>query len=283
MDKIILESYGKINLSLDVLYKRDDGYHELNTIMQEIDLKDIIEIQEMDKGIEIQCNVEGVPLNNKNLVYRAWEEMVKVLGEDRGAKIIIDKQIPVASGLAGGSSNAAQVLKGLNKLWKLDLSQKELMDIGVKIGADVPFCIMGGTAYAKGIGEELTRLKLFSNKMLLLANPGIPISTVDVYNSLDLNTKEKHRDIKQIIKYIEKEDTEALAKNMFNIMENVVIRKYPIIAEIKEDMLKYGALGSLMSGSGATVFGIFNDEDKLYKCKEELEKKVDRLIVTKTI
>ena len=283
MDKIILESYGKINLSLDVLYKRDDGYHELNTIMQEIDLKDIIEIQEMDKGIEIQCNVEGVPLNNKNLVYSAWEEMVKVLGEDRGVRIIIDKQIPVASGLAGGSSNAAQVLKGLNKLWKLDLSQKELMDIGVKIGADVPFCIMGGTAYGEGIGEELTRLKPFSNKMLLLANPGIPISTVNVYNSLDLNTKEKHTDIKQIIKYIEKEDTEALAKNMFNIMENVVIRKYPIIAEIKEDMLKHGALGSLMSGSGATVFGIFDDEDKLYKCKEELEKKVDRLIVTKTI
>ena len=283
MDKIILESYGKINLSLDVLYRRDDNYHELNTIMQEIDLKDIIEIQEIDKGIEIQCNVESVPLNNKNLVYRTWEEMVKVLGEDRGAKIIIDKQIPVAAGLAGGSSNAAQVLKGLNKLWKLDLSQKELMDIGVKIGADVPFCIMGGTAYAKGIGEELTRLKLFSNKMLLLANPGIPISTVDVYNSLDLNTKEKYKDIKQIIKYIEKEDTEALAKNMFNIMEKTVIKKYPIIAEIKEDMLKCGALGSLMSGSGATVFGIFNDEDKLYKCKEELEKKVDRLIVTKTI
>ena len=283
MDKIILESHGKINLSLDVLYKRDDNYHELNTIMQEIELKDTIILKEIDKGLKIECNDKDVPLDNKNLVYKAWEEIINILGENRGIHINIDKKIPVASGLAGGSSNAATVLKGLNELWQLGLSQKELMEIGLKIGADVPFCIMGGTAYAEGVGEKFTRLKSFSNKMLLLANPGIPISTVNVYKSLDLNAKKKHMDIKEIIKYIEKDDLELLAKNMFNIMEDAVIKKYPIIAEIKEDMLKHGALGSLMSGSGATVFGIFDDEEKLYKCKEELEKKIDRLIVTKTI
>ncbi len=283
MDKIILESYGKINLSLDVLYRRDDNYHELNTIMQEIELKDTIILKEIDKGLKIECNDKDVPLDNKNLVYKAWEEIINILGENRGIHINIDKKIPVASGLAGGSSNAAAVLKGLNELWKLGLSQKELMEIGLRIGADVPFCIMGGTAYAEGIGEKLTRLKPFSNKMLLLANPGIPISTVNVYNSLDLSAKGKNTDIKQIIKYIEKEDLEALAQNMFNTMENVVIREYPIIAEIKEDMLKYGALGSLMSGSGATVFGLFDDEGKLEKCKEELNKKVPIVIGTRTI
>lgn len=282
MDKIVLESYGKINLFLDVLYKREDNYHELRTVMQEIKLSDTIEIEEINKGIEIQCNNKDLPLGKENLVYRAWEEMKKVLGEDRGVKIYIDKRIPIASGLAGGSSNAAQVLKGLNQLWELNLSQKELMDIGLKIGADVPFCIMGGTAYAKGVGEELRGLKSFSNKMILLANPEIPISTVNVYNNLDLNTKKKDVDVKQIIQYIEEDNLKALSKNMYNIMEELVMKKYPIIAEIKEDMLESGALGSLMSGSGATVFGIFDDEEKLKACAKKLDKKVPIVIATET-
>lgn len=283
MNKIILESNGKINLSLDVLYKREDGYHELNTIMQEIDLKDTIILKEIYKGMEIQCDNKAVPLNKENLVYKAWEKMVDIAGQNRGIHITIDKQIPVASGLAGGSSNAATVLKGLNKLWDLKLSKKELMDIGLEIGADVPFCIMGGTAHANGVGEKLTKLKPFSQKMLLLANPGIPISTVNVYNNLSLDSKKDNINIQQIIKFIEEDDLASLAKNMSNIMEEVVIQKYPIIDEIKKDMIKCGALGSLMSGSGPTVFGLFDDEDKLYKCKRELEKKVSKVIVAKTV
>lgn len=283
MNKIILESNGKINLSLDVLYKREDGYHELNTIMQEIDLKDTIILKEIYKGMEIQCDNKAVPLNKENLVYKAWEKMVDIAGQNRGIHITIDKQIPVASGLAGGSSNAATVLKGLNKLWDLKLSKKELMDIGLEIGADVPFCIMGGTAHANGVGEKLTELKSFSQKMLLLANPGIPISTVNVYNNLNLDSKKDNINIQQIIKFIEEDDLASLAKNMSNIMEEVVIQKYPIIDEIKKDMIKCGALGSLMSGSGPTVFGLFDDEDKLYKCKRELEKKVSKVIVAKTV
>lgn len=170
MEEIVLESFAKINLALDVLYKRDDGYHEINTLMQQIDLKDNIILRNREKGIEIQCNDKDVPLDNTNLVYKAWEKIIEKTGINKGIHIIIDKNIPLASGLAGGSSNGTAVLKGLNQLWELNLSEKELMDIGLEIGADIPFCIIGGTAWGKGVGEKLTRLKSFSNKMFLLAN-----------------------------------------------------------------------------------------------------------------
>jgi len=281
MEKIILESHGKINLSLDVLYKREDGYHELNTIMQEIELKDTIILREINKGIEIQCNNKELPLDETNLVFKAWEKIVDKVGENRGIHITLDKQIPIAAGLGGGSSNAAAVLKGLNELWDLKLSQEELMDIGVEIGADVPFCIMGGTAHARGIGEKLTKLKPFSGKMLLLANPGIFVSTEKVYNNLDLNCGE-NINIEEIISFMEKGNLLKLGQNMANTMEKTVINKHPIIDEIKKEMLKHGALGSLMSGSGPTVFGLFDQEEKLHKCKEELEKKIPLVIATKT-
>ena len=281
MEKIILKSYGKINLSLDVLGKREDGYHELNTIMQEIELKDTIIIEERNKGIEIKSNNKDLPLDSNNLVYKAWEKIVDKVGENRGVSINIDKQIPIAAGLAGGSSNAGAVLKGLNQLWGLGLSQEELMDIGVEIGADVPFCIMGGTAWAQGIGEKLSKLKAFSGKILLLANPGIFVSTEKVYNNLDL-AYNGNINIEKIVQYMEEENLLKLGENMANIMENTVVKEYPIIDEIKETMLSYGALGSLMSGSGPTVFGLFEDERKLWRCKEELEKKIPIVIVTET-
>ncbi|CCQ93892.1 4-diphosphocytidyl-2-C-methyl-D-erythritol kinase [[Clostridium] ultunense Esp] len=283
MDEIVLESFGKINLALDVLYKRDDGYHEINTLMQQIDLKDRIIIKNREKGIEIQCNDKDVPLDNTNLVYRAWEKIIEKTGVNKGAHIIIDKKIPVAAGLAGGSSNGAAVLKGLNLLWNLDLSEKQLMEIGLEIGADIPFCILGGTAWAKGVGEKLTKLKNFSNKMVLLANVGIPISTASVYNNLDLKGINTEIHMEKMIKYMEEDNLPKLAKNMANVMEGVVIKKYPIIGEIKKDMIRCGALGSIMSGSGPTVFGLFDDEEKLYRCKEELEGKIPKVLVAKTI
>ncbi len=283
MDEIVLESFGKINLALDVLYKRDDGYHEINTLMQQIDLKDRIIIKNREKGIEIQCNDKDVPLDNTNLVYRAWEKIIEKTGVNKGAHIIIDKKIPVAAGLAGGSSNGAAVLKGLNLLWNLNLSEKELMEIGLEIGADIPFCILGGTAWGKGVGEKLIRLKKFSNKMVLLANMGIPISTASVYSNLNLNGTNTRICIEEMIKHIEEDNLPKLAENMANIMEEVVIKEYPIVEEIKRDMIKYGALGSIMSGSGPTVFGLFDDEEKLYRCKRELERKIPKVLTAKTI
>ena len=283
MNEIILEAFGKINLSLDVLHKRTDGYHELNTIMQQIDLKDTIILREIKEGIIIECNDEGVPLDHTNLVYKAWEKIVERTGVNKGIHISINKKIPIASGLAGGSTDGAAVLKGLNTLWDLNLSEEELRNIGLEIGADIPFCIMGGTAHAKGIGEKLTKLKTFSNKMVLLANVGIPISTAYVYGSLNLSSIDNRIDIDKMVKYIEEDDLPRLAKNMANVMEQVVIKEYPIIDEIKKDMIRHGALGSIMSGSGPTVFGLFDDEEKLYRCKNELEKRIEKVFVAKTI
>jgi len=282
MNELTLESYGKINLSLDVLYKRDDGYHELNTIMQQVDLKDRIILRNRDSGIKIECNKAEVPLDHNNLVYKAWKKLSKRMGIDRGIHIILDKEIPVAAGLAGGSSNAATVLKGLNILWDLNLSQEELRKIGMSLGADIPFCIMGGTAHARGIGEKLTKLKGFSNKMVLLADMGIPISTSSVYENLDLNSRDRI-DVDRLVKYIENDDLHNLARNMENMMEDTVIRKHPIIGRIKEYMIRCGALGSIMSGSGPTVFGLFDEKEKLYRCKEGLEGKVKKVYIARTI
>lgn len=283
MEEIILDAYGKINLALDVLYKRDDGYHEIDTVMQQIDLKDTLILKDRDSGISIESNEKSIPLDERNLAYKAWKKMVERVKVNRGVDITIIKRIPVAAGLAGGSTDAAAVIKGLNMLWDLNLSQEELMKIGKEIGADVPFCIFGGTAQAKGIGERLKRIKSFSNKLILLVNIGVEVPTEYVYKSLNLNNKNLVVDVDKLIGYIDRDDLKKVAENMGNKLESVVIKEYPIIEIIKEEMVKLGALGALMSGSGPTVFGIFDDENKLYSCKERMERKYKKVIVTKTI
>ncbi len=284
MDEVVIDAYGKINLALDVLYPRNDGYHEIDTIMQQIALKDTITLKNIE-GYRpiIECDNKDVPLDETNLAYKAWEKLVEKTNVRRGIHITIEKNIPVAAGLAGGSTNAAAVLKGLNILWNLNLSEKSLMEIGLEIGADVPFCILGGTAHARGIGEKLKKIKSFSNKLILLANIGEQVSTAYVYKNLDLKNRDKRIDVGKIVEYIEEDDLKKVAENMANIMESVVIRDYPIIADVKKAMIEHGALGSLMSGSGPTVFGIFADEEKLLRCKEFLERKVEKVFITKTI
>lgn len=281
MKKITMYSYGKINLGLDVLYKRQDGYHEINTIMQQISLKDTLIIEENKDDIILKSNKNNLPLDSTNLMYKAWEKLREKTNIKKGVKISLDKQIPIAAGLAGGSSNAAAVLRGLNSLWDLKLSEEELRRIGVEIGADVPYCIMGGTAYAEGIGERLTKLKSFSGKSVLLVNPGIEVSTEYVYKNLEIKKSPKVN-IKNIIKYIEKNDIKSLGENIENIMEDVVMKKHPIIEEIKRDMKNCGAVGALMSGSGPTVFGLFDDKDKLDYCKEKFIKKLNKAIILET-
>lgn len=283
MEEIILDAYGKINLALDVLYKRDDGYHEIDTVMQQIELKDTLILKDRDSGISIESNEKSIPLDERNLAYKAWKKMVERVKVNRGVDITIIKRIPVAAGLAGGSTDAAAVIKGLNMLWDLNLSQEELMKIGKEIGADVPFCIFGGTAQAKGIGERLKRIKSFSNKLILLVNIGVEVPTEYVYKSLNLNNRNLVVDVDKLIGYIDRDDLKKVAENMGNKLESVVIKEYPIIEIIKEEMVKLGALGALMSGSGPTVFGIFDDENKLYSCKERMERKYKKVIVTKTI
>ena len=281
MRELIIESYGKVNLALDVLYKREDGYHEINSIMQQISLKDRLIFSDKKEGIKIESNDCNLPLDSSNLVHRAWAKLKDISGINRGIHIKIDKQIPIAAGLAGGSANGAATLKALNTLWDLNLSIEELMTIGKSLGADVPFCLLGGTASAKGIGERLTPLKPFKDKFILLGNPGIGISTAYAYSKLD--TMVERIDIDNIISCMNNEDLPCVAKSMKNIMEPYIIKENPIIGEIKRSMIKHGALGALMSGSGPTVFGLFDDKEKMIFAHRKLSEKINKVYNCTTI
>lgn len=282
MEQLILESYGKINLGLDVLYKRADGYHELNTVMQQISLKDKLIFKEIDRGIKVESRGLKIPLDSTNLVYRAWEYLKELSGIDKGIHITIEKNIPVAAGLAGGSSNGAATLKALNQLWNLNLSLEELMKIGVKLGADIPFCLLGGTALAEGIGDILTPLKSFNDVYILLGNPGIGVSTEYAYSKLELKEK-KIIDISKLIFCMDKKDLKCVGNSLENIMEKTIIEENPIIKRIKDNMLDNGALGTLMSGSGPTVFGLFEDEQSIKYAKQKLLEIIDKVYICKTI
>ncbi|MTI69381.1 MAG: 4-(cytidine 5'-diphospho)-2-C-methyl-D-erythritol kinase [Firmicutes bacterium] len=280
---MVLDAYAKINLALDVIGKRNDGYHELRMIMQQVNLKDKITIKERKKDVVIKCDNPLVPTDESNLVYKAYEILKNKFNIDKGIYIEIEKNIPVAAGLAGGSSNAAAVLKGLNKLWNLNLADKELMDIAVNIGADVPYCIMGKTALAEGIGEKLTKLPSFSDKFILLTKPNIEVSTAYVYKNLNFKEIDKRPDVFSIIEAMNNNDLNFVANNMINVLENVTTKEYSIINEIKQTMVKYNALGSLMSGSGPTVFGIFDNEKDIKKCRDKLKEEFKEVFIAKTL
>ena len=261
MNTIELKARAKINLSLDVLSKRSDGYHEVRMIMQTLELHDRVILKEISEGIEIQCNSPWVPSNNQNIAYKAAELIIRSYGIKAGVSININKRIPVAAGLAGGSSNAAAVLKGLNEMFLLGISEDELMMLGKQIGADVPYCIRGGTMLSEGIGEILTLLSQMPKTPVVLVKPKIGVSTAWVYKNLDLENINQRPETNLLVEAIGNKDIKGLASNMVNVLESVTIPKYPIIDEIKIKMIKSKALGSMMSGSGPTVFGIYEDDE----------------------
>lgn len=279
--KLQLDSYAKINLSLDVVRKRYDGYHEIRSVMQQIDLSDQLSFSENKNGVIITCDNDQVPVDKSNLVYKAWEELSKLAKTKIGIRVHIKKRIPVAAGLAGGSTNCATALNALNKLWDLALTEKELMDIGIKIGADVPYCLMGGTALAEGVGEKLTQLRSFKDKSMLIANPGIQISTSYAYSKLELGKNKKN--MEEILNCIDNMDIHCISKKMYNVMEDSIIPEHPQIGKLKEKMVKRGALGALMSGSGASVFGLYDDIDYLKFAEKKLKKEVPFIFSAKTI
>ena len=281
MKELIIESFGKINLALDILYKRQDNYHEISSIMQQISLKDKLIFTELKDGIIMECDNKELPLDSSNLIYKAWEKMKEVTKINRGLHVKIEKNIPIAAGLAGGSSNGAATLEALNYLWGLNFTKEELMKIGLSLGADMPFCILGGTAKAEGIGEILTPLKPFKDKHILLGNPGIGISTAYAYGRLTLN--EERYDIEGLIKCMESDDMSCVASKMKNKMEAAIIMENPIIDDIKSTMLENGALGALMSGSGPTVFGLFDDMDKMETAYSKLSQRIDKVYKCTTI
>jgi len=271
MDFIKIKARAKINLSLDVKAKRPDGYHEVCMVMQTIALHDIVCVEKAGRGLEVTCNNPKIPVGSGNIAYRAAQIMMEKYGIDKGIKITIDKRIPVAAGLAGGSTDAAAVLKGINTLFSLGLEQHELMDIGKSIGADVPFCIKGGTVLAEGIGEILTELVPLPEVSIVLATPKIDVSTAWVYNNLDLNVVRSRPDTCAIINAIEKRDIDTLAKNMKNVLETVTVSRYRVIDEIKARLVSLGAAGSIMSGSGPSVFGVFTDAQRAKNAYSEMK------------
>ena len=238
----------------------------MRMVMQTVYLYDQIwMVKTKEPGIRLSTNLFYLPVNENNLAYRAAELLMKEFGIQEGIKIILDKHIPVAAGMAGGSSNAAAVLFGMNRMFSLGLSQKELMERGVSLGADVPYCIMRGTVLAEGIGEKLTPLPPMPRCFVLLAKPSISVSTKMVYEKLDSHEIAKHPDIDGIIEGLKGRDLLSVAACMGNVLEKVTVEAYPVINEIKEVMKKQGALNAMMSGSGPTVFGLFDDKKKAKK------------------
>lgn len=263
--KLLVKAPAKINLTLDVLHKRMDGYHEVEMIMTTIDLADRLELFLLDEDrIRIISHNRFVPDDERNLAYQAAQLLKERYKIKKGVAIQIEKTIPVAAGLAGGSSDAAAVLRGLNKLWDLGLSLDELAELGSEIGSDVSFCVYGGTALAKGRGELITELPAPPTCWVILAKPSIGVSTADVYRRLELS-RISHPNTKEMIKAIETNDYCKVCENMGNVLEDVTMKMHPEVALIKDQMKRFGADAVLMSGSGPTVFGLVQHDSRLHR------------------
>ena len=278
-----IKAYGKVNISLDVVGKREDGYHLLSMIMQNIDIYDEIEVEKQECGIILECNKSYVPVDNRNLAYKAAEIFKERYDIVDGVKINIEKNIPVSAGLAGGSTDAAAVLKVMNKLFNVNATEEELMELGLKLGADIPYCIHGGTALCEGIGEIITPIKPFRDKIVVLVKPAFGVSTKEVYKNFNLEKVKQHPKTAEIINAIENDDLNFVASNMKNLLENVTLRKHKILIKIKEEMNACGAINSMMSGSGPTVFAFFDDMLKAQRCFEKMKKKYSDVFITRTI
>jgi len=255
----------KINLTLDVLHKRPDGYHEVEMIMTTVDLADRIGLEVREDGaIHILSVDRFVPNDHRNLAYQAAKILKDIYRVKQGVSITIEKNIPVAAGLAGGSSDAAATLKGLNVIWELGLSLDELAEIGSKIGSDVPFCVYGGTALATGRGEKIQELPSPANCWIVLAKPTLGVSTADIYGNLKIN-EIKHPNTALMIESIQQKDFDLMCSSVGNVLEDVTLKLYPEVAGLKDQMKKFGADAVLMSGSGPTVFGIVDHETRVQR------------------
>ena len=272
MDSVVIKAMAKVNLGLDVLRRRENGYHDVKMVMQTVNLYDTLTLSKIEEGIVITTNTGELPLNEDNLIYKAAKLLFEHVGQNAGVAIHLDKQIPIAAGMAGGSTDAASTLLGLNLLYEFGLNKEELAEIGVKIGADVPYCIYGGTCLSEGIGEVLTKLPDAPDCYVVIAKPGIGVSTKYVYENLHIETVSEHPDIDGMIEAIKAGSLDGVAAKMENVLEIVTIKRYPEIETMKKCLLDNGAENALMSGSGPTVFGIFKEENiakhALFKLEE---------------
>lgn len=277
------KGYAKINLTLDVLGKRKDGYHDLVSIMQTVDLYDTLTFFPLDSGIELTSDCNSLPNDERNLAYKAALLLQQRTGFAGGVKIELIKRIPLMAGLAGGSADAAAVLRGLNRLWNLRLKYEELWELACELGSDVPFCLNGGTCLAEGRGEILTPLKLKQPVWLLLLKPEIAVSTKNVYQALDLKKLQKRPNQKKMQQALENGDLSMLALNLVNVLEIVTLASYPELKGYKQDLQKLGATGVLMSGSGPTIFALAESREQAEGWKEQIHSKMESIIVTRMI
>lgn len=284
LKELRIRAYGKINLYLDVLSKREDGYHNIETVFHSIDLHDEVILRERSaNGITVSCNHPDIPIDNKNIAYRAAESISDAVDGIGGLEIQINKRIPVAAGLAGGSANAAAVLFGIDELYELGLTKETLMTIGAALGADVPFCIQGGAAIGTGIGDKLNPLPPLTDVTILLVNMGLAISTAEVFKNLHIPLTKQENSSIIIRQCIEKCDVIGVGKNLYNYLEFQVFHKHPELAVLKTKLTTQpGCYGALMSGSGATLFAIMSDMSTAHQCKSRFDNIVSFCTITTT-
>ncbi len=272
MDEISLKALAKINLGLDVVGTREDGYHNIRTVMQSIHLYDRVELKRTKSPkIHVETNLFYLPADEDNLAYKAAQLLKDEFQIKGGVRITLQKFIPVAAGLAGGSADAAAVMVGMNRIFNLGIKQSKLIELGLRIGADVPFCIMRGTALAEGIGEQLTPLPSMPKCQILIAKPAVSVSTKHVYEQLRLTPETVHPDIDAVEEQIRQKNLRGVAERMGNILETVTIPEYPVVGEIKKLMMDTGALGAMMSGSGPAVFGLYQNDKEIREAYNEMK------------
>ncbi len=287
MPNLSLKAYAKINLTLEILRRLPSGYHEIRSVMQQLALYDALTLQDKAEGsIEITCDSPEIPCDEQNLAWKAANLVQEVYQIQRGVRISINKRIPVAGGLAGGSSNAAAVLKGLNELWDLKLDRATLMALGAKIGMDVPFFFLGGTALASGRGEYVQALPALPRFQVIVANPGIHISTKEAYQRTDWSSFPDQHKAASLQQAISKGQSKNIPSLFHNDFERIILLNYPTLAQIKERMIAQGVNNALLCGSGASVFGLLEADyanDKVVKIVQDLQQDIPFVVATTTI
>lgn len=275
MEQITKKAYAKINLGLDVLRRREDGYHEVKMIMQTVDIFDTLHFCKKEApGISLRTDHSELSAGEDNLICKAAKKLLEEAGIQQGIEITLQKRIPIAAGMAGGSADAAAALTGINELFALDWPLERLQAVGVTLGADIPYCLMGGTALSEGIGEILTRLPAPPPCILVAAKPDISVSTKFVYENLHADTLKEHPDIDGMIEALREGSLSGITDRLGNVLETVTVKEFPVIETIKEEMKKAGAENALMSGSGPTVFGIYTAKEKAEKAAEQIRQQM---------
>ncbi len=268
---ISLKAPAKINLFLEILGKRDDGYHEIETVMQEIDLADNLQFEEIQEGVKLQCNDNNIPLNQDNLVCKAANLILKECGIKKGVSISLEKKIPVGAGLGGGSSDAAATLKALNLLWKVGLDDEELIEFAAKLGSDIPFFINGKTALCSGRGEKISPVEVRGEMHYLILFPHVHISTETIYRNLKIDLTKKRKDVSFFLDALKYSEVSGVAKLLFNRLEEVIFTTYPDLLQIKSSLGTLGFCGVSISGSGSAFFGICRDRHQAEVIKSKVE------------